>query len=228
MQLDIYGAMRDLATVRPLFHSEADFRFALAWRSRERLPGCDVRLEFKPLAEPLYLDIWLPTLDVAIELKFKTQQLLALSGAELYALHNHGAQNHSRYDFLADVQRLEKVVKEHGSAKRGLAVFLTNERSYWEVPTRSNTPDDEAFRLHEGRELSGVLRWSDEGNLTTKGSRTPPIVLSGRYHAVWHDYCDATAHAAAAAAMLRALGTEVSTRNARHSRFRYLAMPVGS
>ena len=84
--LAVHDLMRRLAADRPVFHSEADFQFALAWRIRELTPNCEVRLEYRVhLADkPLYLDLWLPTLGTAIELKYKTRELLAPIGAELY------------------------------------------------------------------------------------------------------------------------------------------------
>jgi hypothetical protein len=58
MTLDIHGLMQRLSKSRPIFHSEADFQFALAWRIKESMPDCEVRLEFKPYAdESMFLDI---------------------------------------------------------------------------------------------------------------------------------------------------------------------------
>ena len=76
MPLDIHAIMNGLAERRPIFHSEADFQFALAWRIHKTLPDCEVRLEFKPFPyERMYLDVWLPTECVAIELKYLTRKL---------------------------------------------------------------------------------------------------------------------------------------------------------
>ena len=77
--IEIPALMRKLAIERPLFHSEADFQHALAWRSREEHPNSGVRLEYKPPTnageERMQLDIWLVRLGVAIELKYKTGKL---------------------------------------------------------------------------------------------------------------------------------------------------------
>ena len=223
--LDIHSLMRSLSTARPIFHSEADFQFALAWRIRELTPSCRVRLEYRVYLEdkPLYLDVWLPTLSTAIELKYKTRQLLAPIGAELYSLKDQSAQDLSRYDFLDDVRRLERMM-EAGRARRGFAVILTNDRSYWSPPTADNRTDDAAFRLHEGRDISGPLKWSHVEKLEAKKNRSRSISLSGSYSLRWHDYSDNTA---AAATPFQEFGTNALVPYSRYSRFRYLVISVG-
>ena len=73
--LDITRLLDGLARERPVFHSEADFQFALAWRIKKATSHY-VRLEFKPFPEErVYLDIWLPDVGVAIELKYPTSGL---------------------------------------------------------------------------------------------------------------------------------------------------------
>ena len=66
--LDIDKIMHQLSIWRPIFHSEADFQFSLAWMIKEQYPNCDIRLEFVPEFNPnLHLDIlvildgkWIP------------------------------------------------------------------------------------------------------------------------------------------------------------------------
>ena len=63
--LDIANLMLGLSKSRPIFHSEADFQHALAWQIHERLPDCQVRLEYNPLPaqkKRMYLDIWVQSL----------------------------------------------------------------------------------------------------------------------------------------------------------------------
>lgn len=40
--------MHRLSLWRPIFHSEADFQFSLAWIIKEIYPNCEIRLEFVP------------------------------------------------------------------------------------------------------------------------------------------------------------------------------------
>ncbi len=58
LTLDIDEIMCQLSKCRPIFHSEADFQFSLAWMIKEQYPNCDIRLEFVPEFNPnLHLDI---------------------------------------------------------------------------------------------------------------------------------------------------------------------------
>ena len=198
MPLDIHALMDGLAERRPIFHSEADFQFALAWRIHKTLPDCEVRLEFKPFpSERMYLDVWLPTECVAIELKYLTRELDIECNGERFVLAKQDAQDEGRYYTIEDIRRIERVVSKT-RANAGLVIILTNDRSYWNSPPRKKPTKDAAFRIHEGRELNGKLAWQD-------GSGA--ISLKGSYTMNWRDYSR--------------LGAE------RNVRFRYLAIPVG-
>ena len=123
--LDITHLMKELARYRPVFHSEADFQHALAWRIHEEMPDCEVRLEFKPfLTKRLYVDLWLPNIGVAMELKYYTAKLHLERDDESFALLDQSAQDIRRYDFLKDIQRLEQLSKL-SQARAGIAVLLT-------------------------------------------------------------------------------------------------------
>ena len=206
--LDIDRLMAGLAEIRPIFHAEADFQHALAWEIHQAMPDCQIRLEFNAStdsAERRYLDLWLPTVKVAIELKYCTRNLDAIFADERFALKNQSANDVRRYDFLKDIQRLEQSV-ESGPAETGVAILLTNDPLYWKPAGTSDTADA-AFRIHEGREITGKLAWSEKaGSGTTKG-RAQAITISGDYILRWRDY-----------SQLPEPGK---------SRFRYLAVSVG-
>ena len=187
--LDITNLMNDLACDRPVFHSEADFQHALAWCIHDAIPDGGVRLEFKPFpAKPMYLDIWLPGIGVAVELKYKTRKLNLLREGESFALREAAAQDISRYDFLNDIQRLEQL-RKLPNAQAGFAVLLTNDPSYWKHPSRPATIDA-AFRLHEGRTITGEMDWSERAGAGTTKHREAPIRLNGSYDLHWQDYAD--------------------------------------
>lgn len=205
MPLDIHALMSGLAERRPIFHSEADFQFALAWRIHKTLPDCEVRLEFKPFpSERMYLDVWLPTECVAIELKYLTRELDIECAGERFVLAEQGAQDISRYDILKDVQRIERVVSET-RANAGFVITLTNDWLYWQPSTRHTI--DASFRIPEGKTLSGNLKWASRASEGTTKGKEEPISLKGSYTMNWRDYSR--------------LGAE------RNARFRYLAVSVG-
>ena len=188
--LDIVGLMEKLAVRRKLFHSEADFQHALAWQIHMANPSRQVRLEFNVFPDDeraMVLDIWLPAEEIAIELKYPRQQLDTVWNGERYVLKS-GAPDIERYDYLNDIQRLERVVKEYG-AKVGYAILLTNNRGFWESPRSGwKATGDAAFRIHEGRQLPGEMAWSEHASLGTTSGRKEPIRLSGSYEMQYRDY----------------------------------------
>ena len=212
MTLNIHGLMQDLSKSRPIFHSEADFQHALAWLIHKAIPANQIRLEypFRRDGNTMYLDIWLPTERIAIELKYLTRELELDCDGELFALRNQAAQDTRRYDFLADIQRLEDLadVKEE-STRAGLAVLLTNDPTFWGSPaSRWESTNDADFRLHEDRELTGELAWAPKASEGTKSNREDPIRLRGSYTMRWQNYS--------------------KNRVEKYGEFRYLAVAVDS
>ena len=191
--LDIKSLLADLAESRKVFHSEADFQHALAWHIHQTMPKSQIRLEFPMPVEhrKMYLDTWLPVEKIAIELKFVTRSLELEHNGEFFALRNHGAQIQRRYDFLLDIQRLELMRSKPELCEAGHAVLLTNDSSYWNLP-RSRDTVDSAFRVHEGREISGELAWSPRASPGTMRGRESPIRIEGSYCLRWQDYSDFT------------------------------------
>jgi len=208
MTINIHQMLADVASNRSIFHSEADFQHALAWELHRRFPDASIRLE-KPIATKegvAHLDILVqrgPAL-LAIELKYKTRKLSVAVDGEAYSLRNHGAQDIGRYDFIKDIRRLEEISEAHPGAV-GYAVLLTNESSYWRPPASGNTVDA-AFRLHDGRVLSGDVAWGSCASAGTMKSREKAISLRAAYPLEWCDFSS--------------LATGIE------SAFRYLAVPV--
>ena len=134
-----------------------------------------------------FLDIWLPLEGIAIELKYKTRGLELEQDDENFVLRDQSAQDQGRYDFLRDVQRLELMRSKLAQCKAGYAVLLTNDSSYWKVPTQRDTVDAD-FRVHEGRAVSGALAWAASAGTGTVRGRESPIQIRGSYRLRWHDY----------------------------------------
>ena len=187
---DFLSLLEDLSRCRPVFHSERDFQLAFAWYLHETIPDSQARLEFKAFKnEKMYLDIWLKTLGIAIELKYYTRELNVEQEGEHFTLLNQAAYPPRRYDFISDIRRLERVVRGFELAKSGLAVLLTNDPSYWKPPRQGwKNAVDAAFRIHEDRVLKGKMDWSDDTYEGTRRGREKPIKLKGSYNITWRDY----------------------------------------
>ena len=190
--LDIRCLLTQLAESRKVFHSEADFQHALAWHIHQTMPKSQVRLEYPVPVEhrKMYVDIYLPDEKIAIELKYVTRRL-ELHNGESFALRDQFAHNQRRYDFLRDIQRLERMRFELGLCEAGHAVLLTNAPLYWNCPRRPDTTDSD-FRIHEGSVIKGELDWAKHASPGTKKGREKPIQLKGSYCLRWQDYSNIT------------------------------------
>ena len=103
--MDLQFPLSRLKNKRKVFHSEADFQFALAWELQLQYPDASVRLEYPPPNDPTkYVDILLRLGDdvYPIELKYKTKLFSAVVGGEPYYLKNHGAQDIGKHDFVKE------------------------------------------------------------------------------------------------------------------------------
>jgi hypothetical protein len=201
--------IQQLATERPIFHSEADFQHALAWLIHEMHPACRIHLEVNPYAEdqPAYLDIicYDNELTIAIELKYKKRKLDLIHNSEDFHLREQSAQDTGRYDFIKDICRLERFVLTHPQSL-GFVVLLTNDAGYWQPAKHQRATASDQFRLHDNAILKGSLQWAEHASIGTRRKREQPLRLSNEYHLHWHDYAN------------------VAETNA--GQFRYLLLPV--
>lgn len=183
--------LETLARTRPVFHSEADFQHALAWHWKERSPNAVVRLEYRlPFKdERSYADLWIRDAGQTthVELKYWTRALTVHVEDEAFTLADQAAQDISRYDFVKDVERVERAVQS-GIAQRGFVVALTNDQGYWNPPRPGTV--DAAFRLHEGRTLFGELAWAEHAGIGTTATRQRVLNLAREYHCHWSPYSD--------------------------------------
>ena len=158
--LDLPSFLDQLGKTRPVFHSEADFQHALAWSIQTDRPMARVRLETRP-ERGIHLDLLVEDggRRCAIELKYATRKLDLVVDGERFDLPSRGAHDITRYDFCKDVWRVEKMMRD-GYADSGWAVLLTDDGGYWRPGTKAD-PIDRAFRLYEGRTVTGDLAWDD-------------------------------------------------------------------
>lgn len=189
--LDLHGAMESLSQERPVFHSEADFQHALAWKLHQLVPQARLRLEYKPFpTERFYVDILLEIEGqaTAIELKYPTRRLIVQANAERFELRDQAAQDITRYDFVKDLTRIERIAMTFpGSA--GHAVLLTNDSAYWKEALRPDSVDA-AFRLAERKRLAGSLAWAGHAGAGTMRGRGAELILEHSYELSWNDYSE--------------------------------------
>jgi hypothetical protein len=187
--VDLSEAIRNLGGRREVFHSEADFQFALAWEVQGMDPLMKVYLE--PSPEPgVHLDILFVRPDrgrsSAVELKYLTRAFVGEVGGQRFALTDQSAQDNRRYDVVKDVRRVEDYIQDRAGAD-GAVVVLTNDSGYWRPPVASRIPaNDVAFRISEGLTLDGTRSWLRERPYDAE--RGEGITLRGRYPLHWSLY----------------------------------------
>ena len=135
------------------------------------MPDCQVRLEtpFPDEEKNKRLDIWLPDMKIAMELKCKTQKLDVNppGSEERFKLKPQDDRDTGRYGFIRDIRRLER----HGRADAGFEVLLTNDPLYWEETSRKTGGQDEDFFLYDGRMIGGTMKRAVVKDLDAGGRR---------------------------------------------------------
>ncbi len=184
--------LTELSKYRPIFHSEADFQHSFAWLIHQHNPDCGVRLEYPALLDKrIYLDVLIQhqSFRIGIELKYKTKLFECNVNAEPYLLKNQAAEDIGRYDFLADIQRLEALVKK-GDLTHAYAILLTNSSHYWRKSIRVTVDKD--FRIHESRiiEPNSLLSWSANASDGTRKNRENDIQMQAQYKFQWQNYSE--------------------------------------
>lgn len=192
---DIKKAIETLKSKQKVFHSEADFQFSLAWELQKILPNAKIRLEYCPIFDKdMHIDIYIIDGEKSypIELKYKTRKLAQVIDKEQYNLKDQSAQDVGRFDFLYDINRIEKVKSLDPEFAAGYAIILTNDSAYWKAPNFKNTVDA-AFRIHEGKTVTGVLSWAESAGLGTIKGRDS-FELLGEYWMNWFEYSTVNAN----------------------------------
>lgn len=206
--LDLDLLMSNLASARPVFHSEADMQHEVAWAVRSLAPDLSIRLEARPLAG-MHLDLLVSHTQserrTAVELKYLTDLWSGTVAGEQFSLKRQAAQDIRAYDVVKDLVRLESLAGRTGWD--GLLLVVSNEQRYWTASGRLAETNASAFRLHEGTVLTGSRIWGPATSAGTRKRREADLVLAGSYECRWLDYSDLPG---------------------RRGRFRYLAIPVGA
>jgi len=176
---------------RSVFHSEADFQHALAWKIKEKFKDAKIRLEkpFNVDGKVFYIDIFIEINNkkLGIELKYKTKKLNKLIKDEEYNLKDQGARDLGRYDFCKDIFRIERFI-EKGYIDWGLVILLTNDKGYQTgngSKKQSKETIDSQFRLPHGKKLEGNMIWNRTPKWTNGRGE---ILLKGNYDISWREH----------------------------------------
>jgi hypothetical protein len=181
----ITAAMTALAARRPLFHSESDWQFALAWVLQQQHPDAQIRLEVPIPTAPRRINVDILAviggIRHALELKYPRpdKTVIATLDGERYEL-RPGAKDVERYGIIKDVARCERMLAG-GHADTATAVVLTARRLWKPDPTRTTSIRDAEFRLHDGHTLAGTVDWHPTTAPTVRRANPGPLVLAGQY-----------------------------------------------
>ncbi len=187
--MNVEDILRELSKERPIFHSEGDFQFSLAWKINKMIPEFNVRLEF-PIKSS-HLDIFLFSSEKAVlfELKYKTTELVYHThNKEKFSLKRLRRKDYGFYGFIKDICRLEKFkpkIQQNYEIVECYALILTNDNSFWQQTDTKGMYKD--FLTYEGKVLSGVFNWTS--NFTKQYyDKRPSIRLKHTYKCSWKDY----------------------------------------
>lgn len=199
--MDIYNILKSLAARRPIFHSEHDFKFELAWEIKSIHENASIRLEYPYRSLGIgndrtrrdqYLDILVKIgLDQYLfELKYLTRRFNGTDGNEEFQLRQHGAYPNRSYDVVKDIGRIEQALEIINTSKakesqvNGFVIVLTNDPVYCMPPGQHALYAN--FALHNGREVApGALLWNGE---VEAAGRSQPINIRGNYRFCWKNY----------------------------------------
>lgn len=184
--VDLESALNDLAVLRPIFHSEADFQLAFAWQVQQRDAAMQVRLETRP-AVGVHLDLAFARPDLgrttAVELKYLTRLWGGTVDGKRYESKNHGAQDIRAYDIIKDIVRVEKFVAGTAGAD-GAVIVIAN----WRPAKSNDSSNAAAFRVSEGVVLTGSRAWGPNTGAGTMRAREVQLDVAGEYDLHWSDY----------------------------------------
>lgn len=194
--IDIVTTLQQLLDQKRIFCSEADFQFSFAWMLKEVYGDeIDVRLEYTPweYSDSMHIDIVVIAGNqfIPIELKYRKAKLDTVFNGEHIRLKAHTAHDTGAYEYLADIERLEKLIQsDKYPIAEAYAIMLTNDSAYWRDTRRANAtkqPNDMAFRIYDGAVISGKREWNEAASKGTVQGHERPICFSGTYHMAWQD-----------------------------------------
>ncbi len=196
VKFDIQKVLAELAKTNPLFCSELEFQFYLAWKIKELYADeYKICIEYPMKSfEGKNRNIDLLLIDsnnayIPIELKYKPRKFSQVIGGFEYNLKEQGANDLARYGHLNDISRIEYFKKVEKSFKCGYAITITNYERLWQGILNPQQTDYE-FSLEDGIKIcSGIKSWHKRKSNYNE-TENPPVILENDYHLKWFDYCN--------------------------------------
>ncbi len=176
LMLDIHNVMTGLEARGLIINSRPEFHDALCGYLCEAFPNDKVVPEIHPRSYgKTKFIVGIPSRGVAIRL--------------WYPRAGKWRDNLTRYEFLRDVDRMERAIADVNWLRHGLVVMLTDMSKLWEVPeTDPRRTQDAALRIHHDAMLKGTLNWGGHTSPGIKLGRKQPIQLDGQYLMDWRAY----------------------------------------
>ena len=193
-KFDIYRVLEELSKTNPLFNSELEFQFYLAWKIKELYKDIyTICLEY-PLknyqGKNRNIDLVLVCNNgnlIPIELKYKTSKFEYFFNNINYKLKDQSANDLSKYGHLKDVSRIEYFKETEKNFLVGYVITITNQAKTWEKILSPKQTDFE-FSLENGSTAcKGVKYWHICKSNHNKNNYLP-INLKNDYFINWHDF----------------------------------------
>ena len=192
--------MKSLSNKRRIFHSEADFQFALAWEIKENYKD-DVNIRLEYPVDKMNIDIVVFFGEnnkqmIPIELKWLRTKFECYIGGEKFQLALSGADAEVRYDCLKDIKRIENISEIRDDFLEGYTIWISNiethftgEHKYMQFDiSQDETQKGKIYwdknEQDEIKNIDGTLKKS----LREGDSRCNVIELKDSYTFSWEDY----------------------------------------
>lgn len=195
-KFDIYKVLNELSKTNPLFCSELEFQFYLAWKIKEIYgKKFKIFIEYRlKNYEGKNRNIDLLLIDsggnyIPIELKYKTSKFEQVWNGITYQLKEQSANDLSKYGHLKDISRIEYFKETEKKFIVGYAIIITNQSRTWQKILNPKQTDYE-FSLEDGITVcKGIKKWNKETSEYNQ-KNNPPIILKNDYIINWQDYFD--------------------------------------
>ena len=194
--MKLFLLLSRLSLERPIFHSEDDFKFALAQLIKRDFPNYSIRLE-KPVSTQMIkrsgvkedqprrtpIDIVCRTEtgeEIPIELKYKTKIMTCTDHhGEEFNLTQQGAVDTGRFGLRRDIYRVEQYLKKPESAQTGYVVMLTNDHDYLKNIEDSNSIDCH-FSCHDEAIIERIDQGWNLDKVKEKGFIEDPVTMEAK------------------------------------------------